>query len=222
MTSELDILFSVLLNLKPRIYILHVVVLWEQHLLSLRLKVNAFFHHSGAGSWQINYITSSEKNLIHSYRIGSKEPEYTSSHVIVHCYLSTHQPEGGPVKIKMSSKSVRKLQWARADVKLYWKILEEECEKIGDLKERNVVQRLDELTKILHKTTENAVPYKLIKLKGLTSTTVKKLLIVCKQNTNYRSIEENQTTYKEMCYSRTCPWKTTEARKKNDWKRFFS
>ena len=67
----------------------------------------------------------------------------------------------------------------------------------GYLKERNAVQRLDELTKMLHKATENAVPYKLIKLKGPTwraSPTVKNLLIVCKQSTNYESIEDNQTT----------------------------
>ena len=66
--------------------------------------MNTFFHHSGAGSSQIDNITSSEKNLIHSYRIGSKEPENTSSHVIVHGYLSTPQPEGGPVKIKSLQK----------------------------------------------------------------------------------------------------------------------
>ena len=66
----------------------------------------------------------------------------------------------------------------------YWKILEEECEKNRALNGRNAVQQLDDLTKMLHKATEHAVPYKLIKLKGPTwraSPTVKKLLVVCKQ-----------------------------------------
>ena len=82
-------------------------------------------------------MISSEKNLIHSYPIGAKEPENTSSHIIVHSYLSKPKPEGGPVKIKKkSSKSVRKLLWANADVNRYRKMLEEECEKIGDLNVR--------------------------------------------------------------------------------------
>ena len=50
----------------------------------------------------------------------------------------------------------------------YWKILEEECEKNRALDGRNAAQQLDDLTKMLHKATELAVPYKLIKLKGPT------------------------------------------------------
>ena len=66
--------------------------------------LNTFFHYSGPGSSQRDFITSSEKNLIHSHRIGFKGPENTSSHVIVHSYLSTRHPEGGLVKIKSLQK----------------------------------------------------------------------------------------------------------------------
>ena len=62
--------------------------------------MNTFFHHSGAGSSQIDYITSSEKNLIYSYQVGTREPENTSSNVIVHSYLSVSPPEVGLVTKK--------------------------------------------------------------------------------------------------------------------------
>ena len=62
-------------------------------------------------------------------------------------------------------------------MKWYRKILDKECEQIGNLNESSAVQRLDELKKMLHKATEYAVQFKLIKLKGptwITSPTVKK------------------------------------------------
>ena len=188
--------------------------------------MNTFFHHSGAGSSQIDYITSSEKNLIHSYRIGSKEPENTSSHVIVHGYLSISQPEGGPVKIKKSSKSVKKLHWAQADVDRYRKILEEECEKNRALNGRNAAQQLDDLTKMLHKATERAVPCKLIKLKGPTwraSPTVKKLLVVCKQKHKlWINGRKSDNLRKDCVIAKRALRKQLRQEKFNDRKHFYN
>ena len=117
--------------------------------------------------------------------MGTKEPENTSSHVIVHGYLSTPPPPevGFVTKIK-NAKSVRKFHWAKVDKKLFQQIFEEECQKNSSMNEKTVVQRLDELAEMLQKATEVAVPNRLIKLKGpnwRASPTVKNLLSSCKQ-----------------------------------------
>ena len=117
---------------------------------------------------------------IHSYHIGAKEPENTSSHVKVSCYLSI----ATPIARKQNTKSVKKFQWAKVDRNLFEQILREEIQKDGRMNEKTVDWRLEELAKMLPRATESAAPYKLIKLKGTTwraSPTVKELLATCKQ-----------------------------------------
>ena len=98
--------------------------------------MNTFFHHSGMGSSQIDYITSSERDLLYPYQVGTKEPENTSSHVIVQGQLSV-SPPNGPITKKNSVKSVRKFQWSKVDRNLFQQILTEECQKDSNMNEKN-------------------------------------------------------------------------------------
>ena len=188
--------------------------------------MNTFFHHSGAGSSQIDYIISSEKNLIYSYKVGTKEPENTSSHVIVHGYLSTPPPEVGLVTKKKNAKSVRKFNWAKVDKTLFQQILEEECQKNSSRDEKTVVQRLDELAEMLQKATEVAVPNRLIKLKGPTwraSPTVKNLLSSCKQKHKlWVNSGKTDELRKECVIAKRTLRKQLRKKKFDDRKNFYS
>ena len=189
--------------------------------------MNTFFHHSGMGSSQIDYITSSERDLLYTYQVGTKEPENTSSHVIVQGQLSV-SPPNGPITKKNSVKSVRKFQWSKVDRNLFQQILTEECQKDSNMNEKKntVVQRLDEMAKMLHKATEMAVPNKLIKLKGPTwraSPKVRNLLSVCKQKYKlWVSNGKTEELRKECVTAKRSLRKQMRKEKFNDRKNFYN
>ena len=108
----------------------------------------------------------------------------------------------------------------------YRKILEEECEKNRALNGRNAAQQLDDLTKMLHKATERAVPCKLIKLKGPTwraSPTVKKLLVVCKQKHKlWINGRKSDNLRKDCVIAKRALRKQLRQEKFNDRKHFYN
>ena len=189
-------------------------------------EMNTFFHHSGAGSSQIDYITSSEKSLLYLYQVCTREPENTSSHVIVYGYLSVSPPEVGQVTKKKKIKSVRKFQWEKIDKSLFQQIVEEECKKDSRMNEKTVGQRLDELARIPHKATDIAVPHKLIRLKGPTwraSPTVKKLLTICKEKHKlWVNNGKSDQLRKECITAKRTPRKQLRKEKFNDRKNFYN
>ena len=172
--------------LGARLYNKHDQLLQEfvkEHCINfVNSKLETFFHHSGLGSSQIDYIMTTQKNLISMYYISDKEPENTSSHVKVSCRINISPPEAGKIYQNNSSKSLKKLQWAGIDRFSYEQTVQEELQRYEN--NGSVGSGLEGLVNSLHKATEAAVPHKMIRLKGPTwraSPTVKHLLSICKE-----------------------------------------
>ena len=173
--------------LTPRAYNKHDVLIQhfvkEQGLKTLESPQHTFFHHSGNSSSQIDYILSTDMNLLYKLEISGKDAENTSSHVKVSAMLRAKCAEG-TVKINLNtSKSIKKLKWEKLDKGAYVQTLERELGKSKHKDSESVEQRLTNLTTILHKATDIAVPSSVIKLKGpkwKASPTVRKQLKVCK------------------------------------------
>ena len=155
----------------------------EQCLGHISMKEHTFRHHSGKGSSQIDYILSTEMRIIQCYHIGGRDGENSSSHVKVTCRLLITPPDRDIATQSKSTQSVRKLQWEKVNSYTYENILEKELKKRDINTENTIDERLDQLTVILQRAAEKAVPSKTIKLKGTAckaSPKVKELLKTCK------------------------------------------
>ena len=156
--------------LAPRPYNKHDQLLQdfvkEQELKNLESLQHTFFHHSGKSSSQIDYILSTEIDVLSNLEISGKDAENTSSHVKVSALLLDQISEG-TVKTKINSaRLIKKLKWEKADRKTYVQTLESELVKYKHTDTKSTEQRLTDLTTVIHTATDSAVPSAVIKLKG--------------------------------------------------------
>ena len=155
----------------------------EHELFYFQMNSHTFYHHSGSSSSQIDYIMSTDKNLLRNYTIAGKDCSNTSSHVEVSAKMQVHLN----AKIsneKKSCRTVKNLCWDRVDRGKYEMVLRQEIEKIDTKDITSTDLRLQEITNAIHIARTVAVPKIVRKLKGPSwkaSPTVLKLLNECKK-----------------------------------------
>ena len=120
-----------------------------------------FFGHSGASS-QIDYVLADDPDLILSVNISQQSPINMSSHVSIKASLSIYQDQLRTEKRKnVSYQKVTKFQWDKIDEDQYQYILEDMLQTSNmDTDSVNV------LIQILNSASKQAVPNKLLKVKG--------------------------------------------------------
>ena len=144
---------------------------------------HTFFHHAGTSSSQIDYVLSSDLDLLQNYQIGGRDSENSSSHVKVACDLLVPPLDFSNIPQSKTVQSIRKLQWEKIDHSEYKLLVDMELEKHKCI-DHSVDSKLTLITNICHKAAKKAVPSKVIRLKGPTwkaSPTVKCLLGTCKE-----------------------------------------
>ena len=152
----------------------------EQTLNYLPSSQHTFFHHSGRGSSQIDYILSTDISILQSLVIGNRNSVNTSSHVKVAVLISNKTL----INRNSTSKTItgKKLNWEKANKSRFEEKMKTALEKM-DPSNKDVDQRLEILTKAIHSATKSSVPQRVVKLKGpkwKASPSVKNQLKICK------------------------------------------
>ena len=144
---------------------------------------HTFFHHAGTSSSQIDYILSSDLDLLQNYQIGGRDSENSSSHVKVACILLVQPLDFSKISQSKPVQSIRKLQWEKIDHSEYERLVDMELEKHKCM-DHSVDSKLTLITNTCHKAVKKAVPSKVIRFKGpiwKASPTVICLLGICKE-----------------------------------------
>ena len=87
------------------------------------------FHHAGTSSSQIDYILSSDLDLLQNYQIGGRDSENSSSHVKVACDLLVPPLDFSKIPQSKTVQSIRELQWEKTDHSEYELLVDMELEK---------------------------------------------------------------------------------------------
>ncbi|CAC5400933.1 unnamed protein product [Mytilus coruscus] len=124
-----------------------------------------FYHNDGRSSSQIDYITSNN-DILETTMVIQQSPINSSTHLPVKA-ITTKELDTKQQNRKKKNKTSYKLLWDKVDRKRYQSTFKELLAS-SQIKWTNysVDEKLQDLTFILHKTAEPAVPKKLIKLNG--------------------------------------------------------
>ena len=124
---------------------------------------STFYHHAGGSQSQIDYILSSDHELLYNYEIHEKNAINTSSHTSVSATINI-QMSRKPKNDTKNEKIYKKL-WSKCDTECY----RQELTNLKSIIKPNTSSevKLDILMKQLKKADEIAVPNKIIKLQGL-------------------------------------------------------
>ena len=123
-----------------------------------------FFHHSGSSSSQIDYILSTDENAIAQYAIHDQCITNLSSHVAVSATLNVSTDSN--TKSKRKDKPARKHQWEKMNTEVFTTILQNEIQTTETQQNTTVNEDIAALITAIQKATEQAVPSRLVKLKG--------------------------------------------------------
>lgn len=125
-------------------------------------KTALFFHHSGASSSQIDYIMSSDINLLNEYKIHKKHATNLSSHTVVTCSLSVDTQYSAIAK---KCDSIWKYDWEKINKEKYQESLQLGINSYDELyaKPEN---KIEFLTSLIKHSSDSHIPLKIIKLKG--------------------------------------------------------
>ena len=123
---------------------------------------STFYHHAGGSQSQIDYILSSDHELLYNYEIHEKNAINTSSHTSVSATINI-QMSRKPKSDTKNEKIYKKL-WSKCDTECYQQELRNLKSIIKPITSSEV--NLDILMKQLKKADEIAVPNKIIKLQG--------------------------------------------------------
>ncbi|MES9884421.1 MAG: reverse transcriptase family protein, partial [Sedimenticola sp.] len=125
-----------------------------------------FFHHSGNGSSQIDYILCTDQLLLTSTKIGSQTYNNSSAHVLVTGTLSTEVTSASAGRKKnVNRKVVKKYYWDKVNDELFNKLLKEKLEKTIS-SDQSVNEKLEIITETLNAVTQKSVPSKVLRLQG--------------------------------------------------------
>ena len=148
---------------------------------------HTFFHHAGTSSSQIDYILSSDLELLQNYQIGGRDSENSSSHLNLVCDLLVPPLDFSKIPQPKTVKSIRKLQWEQIDHSEYELLVDIELEKHKCM-DHSVDLKLTLITNICHKAAKKLFPVKSLGLRaqsGRLHPLLNAYLVSAKKNINF-------------------------------------
>ena len=216
--------------LQPRPYNKHDVLLnsfvREHELNFINSEKQAFFHHSGASSSQIDYILTTDRTILSDYKIAEKCSTNSSSHTPVSACIQVNIPGLEIQKESSQTQTVKRLHWNKIGIEEYQNGLSNVVSN-SRLNERSTVnERLDFINATLHKAARKSEPEKVIKLKGPSwkaSPVVRNLLKSCKtaHKSWLKSGENDNNLKKDNISAKRALRKQLLKEKFNDRKHFY-
>ena len=98
----------------------------EHELLYGKPDRHTFFHHAGTSSSQIDYIFTTDIELLKHFQAGDKDSLNSSSHLHIYGQLSAYMQLENVPHQRASKKSIRHYQWNKLDKEQYHFVLQNE------------------------------------------------------------------------------------------------
>ena len=127
------------------------------------LTIPTFIQHSGNGSSQIDYILSSNSQLLGKTSIDRDDFSNTSAHTSIKSYIN-RIPYVHSVR-KQDSYRNEKILWDSGDISMYQQKLAQNFKNLPHISS-DVDTAICNVTQIIKKCTKSAFPIKVMKLKG--------------------------------------------------------
>ena len=127
------------------------------------LTIPTFIQHSGNGSSQIDYILSTNKQLLEKTHIDRNDSSNTSAHTSISAYINC-----APAQRKSSQEKtqrIEKILWESGNIPKYQEKLVEKLKQVNQ-PVVNIDLAIQQVTQIMKQSVRAAFPVKTVKLKG--------------------------------------------------------